>query len=59
MSLQSFLTVGGTLLSSSQYREGAWAYNAAGVACVIRAVVTMPLDLPKNGKVLLHNYIRN
>lgn len=46
ISLQSLRTVGGTLLSSSQYLEGAWAYRAAGVACVTRAVVTIPVDLP-------------
>lgn len=58
MSLQSFLTVGGTLLSSSQYLEGECAYKAAGVACVILAVVTIPVDFPAQRKVYSVRYFK-
>ena len=32
--------------SLSQFRFAEWAYAHAGVACVIRAVVTIPVDIP-------------
>ena len=32
--------------SLSQSRSGLWAYNAEGVACVIRVVVSIPTDFP-------------
>lgn len=45
-SLHDFLAPGGTFESSSQYREGECPYKAAGVACVIRVFVTIPVALP-------------
>ena len=32
--------------SLSQLRSAAWAYEHAGVACVTRVVVTIPVDIP-------------
>lgn len=46
MSLHDFLDGMGTFPSSSQYRLGECAYNADGVACVIRVLVTTPVDFP-------------
>lgn len=38
----------GVLLSFSYSRSGEIAYEAAGVACVIRVVVTIPVDFPNS-----------
>lgn len=49
-SLQDLRDPAGTLLSSSQYRDGECPNNAAGVACVILVLVTMPVAFPATDK---------